>query len=85
MWESKGLSDKNIKPPASSDNSLAPSLNHTDFTTRTKLCDQCLKQDEVTFNHKTVVNNHIVYEINLWPLIQSSGFTLGNSLFGAVN
>ena len=27
-WQSKGLSDKSIKPPATSDNSLTPELNY---------------------------------------------------------
>ena len=27
MWKSKGLSDEVIKPPATSDNSLAPALS----------------------------------------------------------
>ena len=27
-WKSKGLSDENIKPPTTSDNSLAPALSY---------------------------------------------------------
>ena len=42
------------------------------------------KTKKVTFSYKTVVNLCIVHEINLWPFKQSAGFTLGNSLFGAV-
>ena len=36
-WKSKGLSDKSIKPLATSDNSLAPSLNHIGFRIIIKL------------------------------------------------
>ena len=28
VWKSKGVSDESIKPPATSDNSLAPSLDY---------------------------------------------------------
>ena len=36
------------------------------------------------FNHKTVVNTHIAYEINLWPFKLSADFMLRNPLLGAV-
>ena len=45
----------------------------------------CLKQDQLRFNHKTVVNIYIVCEINLQPFKQSADFTLGNFLFGAIS
>ena len=45
-----------------SDNSLAPSLNQIGFIIRIKFDGQCLKQDKVTFDHKTVVNICIVCE-----------------------
>ena len=64
-WKSKGLPDKSIKHPATTDSSLAPSLNHIGFRTRIKFDGQCLKQNKVTFNQKTVVNIYIVCEINL--------------------
>ena len=63
-WKSKGLSDEIIKSPATSGNSLSPSLNYIDFRLKIKFDGQCLKQDKVTFNHKTIVNIYIVYEIN---------------------
>ena len=63
-WKSKGLSDETIKSPTTSDNSLAPSLNYIGFRLRIKFDGQCLKQDKVTFNHKTIVNIYIVHEIN---------------------
>ena len=48
-WKSEGLSDKSIKPPATSDNSLASSLNYIGVTTRLKFDGGCLKQNKVTF------------------------------------
>ena len=42
------------------------------------------KTKNVTFSYKTVVNLCIAHEINLWPFKQCAGFTLRNSLFGAV-
>ena len=77
------MSDESIKPPALSDNSL-PLFLYIDFRLRIKFDGQCLKQDKVTFNHKTVLNIYIVYEINLWPFKQSADFTSEYSLFGAV-
>ena len=77
-WKSKGLSDESIKSPATSDNSLAPSLNYIGFKTRAKFVGSCLKQDNITFSDRNIVNIYIVYEINL------DNFTLKNALFGAV-
>ena len=82
-WKSKGLSDENIKPSSTSDNSLPPLLNHTGFRTRMKFDGQSLKQDNITFNHKPVVNGCIVFEINLRLFKQIADFPLGKSLFGA--
>ena len=65
VWESKGLSDESIKPPATSNNSLAPSLNYIGVRSRIKFDSHCFKQDKVTFIHGKVVNIYIVYLINL--------------------
>ena len=53
------------------------------FKLKIKFDDQCLKQDKVTFKHKTVVNIYIVYEINLWPYKQTTDFMLDDYFFGA--
>ena len=81
-WKSKELFDESIKPLATSDNNLVPSLNYIDFIPRIKFHGQCLKQDKVIFTHKRVAN--IVYEINLWPFKESSDFTLVIFLLGTV-
>ena len=43
-WKSKGLSAETIKPPARSDNNLAPELNYYGIKTRVKCNGSCLKQ-----------------------------------------
>ena len=56
-WQYKGLSAEAIKPPATSDNSLTPSINYYNASKiRVKFTGSCLKQDKVTFNHRKVVN-----------------------------
>ena len=61
-WKSKGFSDESIKPPTTSDNSLAPSLNYIGTKTRVKFFGSCLKRDKVTFIDRTITNIYIVYE-----------------------
>ena len=78
-WKSKGLSDESINLPATSDNSLTPSLDYIGVRIRVKFNGQCLKQDKVTFIHKKIMNIYIVYEINLWPFGRDDDFTLGNA------
>ena len=68
-WKSKGLSNKTIKLPATSDNNLNPG--------------SCLKQDKNTFNHGKRVNIYIVYELD--KTYVKTHPTLGNCLFGAVS
>ena len=65
-----------MKPPDTSDKSCSI-INHIGLRTRIKFDGQCLKQDEVTFNHKTVANICNVNEIKLWPFKQIADFTLG--------
>ena len=43
-WQSKGLSNENIKPPTTSDNSLTPELNYYGPKTKIKFTGSCLKQ-----------------------------------------
>ena len=82
--KSKGLTEESIRPQAASDNCVSPTLNYI----KTKIWVKCdrsyLKQDELTFNHKTEGNTYILYKINLWPFKQKADFMLGNYFFGAV-
>ena len=83
-WKSKRLSDDNIKPPASSNNRIAPSLNCINSKSQVKFIGSCLKQEKVTFTYKKAVNIYIVYEISLRSCTQGPDFTLGSSLFEAI-
>ena len=46
-WKSKGLSAETIKPPRTSDNSLAPSVSYYGSKTRVKFIGSCLKQSKI--------------------------------------
>ena len=48
--------DEVIKPPATSNNSLSPALRYTGNKVRVKFVGSCLKQDKITFTHRTLVN-----------------------------
>ena len=82
-WQSKGLSNKSIKPPTTSDNSLTSELNYYGNKIRVKFTRSCLKQSDHIFTHKEVVNIYIVYELAA-SSSHDSDPTLKNCLFGAV-
>ena len=63
-WKSKGLSDESIKPPTTSDNSLAPTINNYGNKIRVKFARSCLKQsNKLSYIHGKVVNVYTVYEL----------------------
>ena len=82
--KSKGLSDERINSNTASNYSIAPELSYYSATARVKFNGSCLKQDKATYNHGTIVNIYIVYEISKNYNI-SSYPTLENCLFGAVS
>ena len=87
-WNSKGLSDESIKPPAASDNSVTPLLIYCGTKARVLFDGDCLKQNNVTFNNGKIVNIYIVYEIIRIANIngnRNSNLTVQNALFGAVS
>ena len=79
-WKSKGLSAETIKPPATSDNRLTPTLSYHGSKTRVKFTGSCLKQPTISYNHKAIVNIYIVHELG----DHNNDPTLKNCLFGAV-
>ena len=81
-WKSKGLSDESIKPPTTSDNSLAPALNYYGTKTRVKFAGSCLKQSKVSYKHGTIVNIYIVYELRA-SSSNDNDPALKNCFFGA--
>ena len=78
------MSGESIKPPATSNKMLNPSLDYVGTKTRVKFNGDCLKQEKITFHHGRKVNIYIIYEIERSVSI-SSYPTLENCLFGAVN
>ena len=63
---------------------ITPSLDYLGAKIRVKFSGRCLKQDKATYNHGTIVNIYIVYEIRKNYNI-SSYPTLENCLFGAAS
>ena len=62
-WQSKGLSDETIKPPATSDNSLTPLIDYYGAETRVKFTGSCLKQPKMSNAYGAIVNIYIAYEL----------------------
>ena len=62
-WKFKGLSAESIKPPTTSDNSLAPVLDYYRTKTRVKFFESCLKQPKISYTNGKAVNIYIVYEL----------------------
>ena len=62
-WQSKGLSNENIKPAATSNIGLNPRLSYYGTNIRVQYTRSCLKQPKFTFTHEKVVDTYIVYEV----------------------
>ena len=45
-----------MKPPNTSDNSLAPALSYIGNKTSIKFEGDCLQQNKITFSHDKIVN-----------------------------
>ena len=57
------MSDERINSIKTSNHSITPNLDYYDTKTRVEFNVSCLKQDEITYNLRKVVNIYIVYEI----------------------
>ena len=82
-WENKGLPNEVIKPPTTSDNNLAPTLKYTSKRMFAKFNGSCLEQDRITFNHGTIFNIDIVYDLKP-TLNYNEDITLEICLFSTV-
>ena len=82
-WKSKGLSTESIKPPATSDNSLTPELNHYGTKTRVKFNGSCIKQAKISYTYSTIVNVYIVYGLGASGSHDNDP-TFKNCSFGAI-
>ena len=45
------MSDESVKPPATSNKMLNPSVDYVGTKRRVKFNEDCLKQEKITFNH----------------------------------
>ena len=82
-WKSKGLSAESIKPPTTSDNSLALDLNYYGTKTKVKFTGSCLKPSNISYTHGKVVNIYTVYELGASGS-HNNDPTPKSCLFGAV-
>ena len=73
-----------IKNLHTSDTTFVPELIDNYQFSRVKFKGICLKQDSVSFLHKTVINLHVSDTLNPWSKDLKTGFTVGNSIFRAV-
>ena len=82
-WQSKGLSNESIKPPATSNYNLNPRLSYYGTKSRVQFTGGCLKQPNHTFTHEKIVNIYIVYELGA-STSHIYDPTIKNCLFGTV-
>ena len=78
------MSDDRLDSITASNYKITPELSFYGTKTRVEFNGSCLKQDKVKYNHGTVVNIYIVFEISKNYNI-SSYPTLEKCLFGAVS
>ena len=81
-WQSKGLSDKSIKPPSISDNSLTPLIDYFGNKIRVKFTGSCLKQPNISCTLETIVKIYIAYDLDA-SSSQNNDPTIKNCRFGA--
>ena len=80
-WESKGLSNKIIKPP---DTSVSPRPRfQNDRKSYFVFRRSCLKEDEAKSKYQKIINIYIAYDFQS-NLNYNPDFTLENCLFGEV-
>ena len=78
------MSDEKLNSNTVFNHSAIPELRYYGTKIRVELKGSCLTQDKITYNHGTIVNIYIVYDISKNYNI-SSYPTLENCLFGAVS
>ena len=64
IWKSKGLPHEKINSIATSNYYITPELSHFGTKARVKFTGSCLRQDQATYTHETMVNIYIGYEIS---------------------
>ena len=81
--QSKGISNQSIKPPTTSNYGLNPKLSYYVTKARIQFIRSCLKQPNLVYTHKKVVNIYIIYELR-GSSSHTSDPSIKSSLFGAV-
>ena len=76
-WQSKGLSNEQIKPP-----NIPPILEYDGKEISLKFSGDLLKQSRVTYNHGPNVSIFIAYKLNTHTI--NTDFALKDCLFGSV-
>ena len=76
------MSDEIIKPTSTSNNRLAPSLDYSINKTKVKFNGSCLKQNKITYTHRTIVNIYIVHKLS--SNFNNFDFALENCFFETV-
>ena len=77
------MSDENIILTLTSIDKSATKTIYDNARIKVKFNGDLLRQNQVTYNHGTIVNIYIVYETT--PDTKTSNITLENCLFGAIN
>ena len=78
------MSDERLNSNITCNYTITPELSFYGTKTRVEFNRSCLKQDKVTYNHGTIVNIYIVYEISKNCSISSYPI-FKNGLFRAVS
>ena len=81
-WKSKELSDEKFILTVTSTDKSATKAIYDNTRIKVGFNGDLLRQNQVTYNHKPVVNIHTVYETT--PDTKTSNITLENCLFGAI-
>ena len=81
-WESKGLSNEKISSITTSNYNQAARPVYDNARIKLGFSTDLLKQDKFTYNDGPIVNIYINYRLS--TIINDSGVTLENCLFGAV-
>ena len=74
---------RTINPPATSDNSLTPLIDHLGNKKRINFTGRYLKQPNISYTHRAIVNIYIAYELGA-SSSHDNDPTLKYCLFGAV-
>ena len=82
-WKSNGISEENIKNIIKSDSNFAPAFVDHHLLPDINFNGHCLIKNNISIPKK-LINLHISYTLGLQLRNLSTGFILGNWLFGSV-